>query len=126
MSPAMKNGVLFGIIVIGGAIAVWRFTSTSREESMPDTAATTTEWICDKCGLIIHLTAKQRDDMRKDPNKTRYGAEYDAKQTVFKCEKCGTFSVVRARRCSVHNVWFYPRDSNGTPSNCPQCPKDGG
>lgn len=123
MNSAARIGLLGAIGVILAGLAVWRYAGKQEETVLPDTAASTTEWICETCKNITNLTSKQVNDWVHDPQKARYGPQYDRKQTVFKCDKCNTYTVVRAIHCNQHDIWFPYYTSEGADGRCPKCPK---
>ena len=82
--------------------------------------------MCETCKNVTQLTARQAAVWSKDSQRTRYGEQYDPKQTVYRCDECDTFSVVRAKQCKPHNEWWYRKGSDGSSGVCPGCAKEAG
>ena len=131
MSKVTKN-VLMGLVVVGlGGLAAWRLVATTAPADYPDTPASTTAWMCENCGNMMHLTAKQRNLWSHSKDHVRHGTGDGpmipgSRQTVFKCEKCGEFGLVRARECPRHHEWYIVRDASGRLVGCPECIKEDG
>lgn len=121
MNPAMKN-TLMGLLALAMVgVAGWLFFRSSKASEMPDTQETRTEWMCAQCQKMLHLTAKQVDDLRNSKDKVRRGAEFDPKHTVFWCDDCKTFTITRALHCNKHDEWYNPRPPSGEGHDCPKC-----
>ncbi|RMF84027.1 MAG: hypothetical protein D6744_03760 [Planctomycetota bacterium] len=130
MSSPAKNslGILCLLAVL--ALAVWRL-SASGAEPLPDTPESRTAWICTACGRLTELTARQRADWARTPGKVRTGGTEGvvmagAAQTVFRCDVCDAFTIVRARQCSRHGVWYAVKDAAGHFVGCAACNAEGG
>ncbi len=126
MSPALKNGLLLAAVVLLFGGAVWFFRRGDPEARYSDDPATRTHWMCERCGKQIELTDKQRDEWTRSPDRVRRDPTKGGKQAVFWCDTCKAFSVVRAARCPIHNIWFVSYDSDGRPQDCPECVKAAG
>ncbi len=126
MSPKARYSLLLGVVVLLGGVGAWRYSVAKEGSLEPDTAESATDWICQTCKNVTQLTARKAVEWSKDPERTRYGEQYDPKQTVYRCDDCDTFSVVRARLCKPHNEWWYRKGADGPPGVCPGCAKEAG
>lgn len=126
-----KNLLLAVLIAVLGGLAAWRLVATTQPAEYPDAPASTTAWMCEACGHLVHLTARQRDAWSRSKDHVRHGVSEGpmmpgARQTVFKCDACGAFGLVRARECPQHHEWYIVRDSGGHLVGCPKCAEEYG
>jgi predicted RNA-binding Zn-ribbon protein involved in translation (DUF1610 family) len=128
MNAGVRNALLIAVIVVAASLAVWQVTRPAKESVHPDTAESSTDWICDnpQCGHALQLTSKQRDEWAESTDKVRRGEQYDPRLTVFKCPKCGQFTMVRAMKCPQHHCLFPKRHPDGSPGDCAQCVRERG
>lgn len=92
---------------------------------MPDTEESASTWRCERCGKDYKITAKVFGEWINS-DRVRRGPEFDAKQVVFRCDVCRTYSVVRTGRCAEHNIWYVTGHSDPndhTPTYCTECLK---
>lgn len=115
-----KNGILAAVIVVVGALAVWRFVVVGSGEHHPDTDETRTHWMCEECGYMVALTAKERDEWTHS-DRARPATKRGDKRTVYRCPECGTYTMVRARKCPRHGNWYVETRSDGSYAGCPLC-----
>jgi hypothetical protein len=120
MSPALKNGILLVVLIGALGTAVYMFARGSKESKVDDTQQSQTKWICTKCSKLYSLSAADLEAWRKDPQHS------DPKLPgVYKCETCGTFTLVRATKCPQHKEWYPIRDvDTGVTLGCPKCAKE--
>ena len=112
MSPALKNGLLAGIVIVLAGVAVWRWRASTGVGELDD-PNTITHWMCDKCGKHIDLTYKQYNEWLKSPDKLRHDPNHPGRQVVFWCPDCKEFRVVAAFVDKNTGKWLMPNDSNG-------------
>ncbi len=122
----MKNRVLLGVLVLSGGLAALFFYRGDPQATHPDTAESRTDWICVNCGRTVALTAREFEQWSSSPDKPRRDPNANLKQSVFFCDNCRTYTIVRALRCKQHDKWYWPRDPDGQPSTCPECRKQTG
>ena len=115
MSPTVKNVLLLLVLVGALGTAGYMFISRSSEDSqIPDNQESTTRWMCDQpgCDYDVALTAREKDAWIKSDDHVRRGPG-SGKQTVFWCEQCEKFTVVRAKKDKQTGVRYFPKDSKG-------------
>ncbi|MBP7748302.1 MAG: hypothetical protein KA383_19475 [Phycisphaerae bacterium] len=114
MSPAVKNGILLAVllVVLGGA--AFFFTRKDKETSYPTTGYETT-WMCEKCGKHFELSPAQYKDWVDSKDKMRRDSNYPPRLTVFWCDNCQAYSVVRAVVNKATGEWELTADSQGNP-----------
>jgi predicted RNA-binding Zn-ribbon protein involved in translation (DUF1610 family) len=119
----MINRILVGALLVVAGLTVFFFLRGDPQTRRPDTAESRTDWICVKCGKTVALTAKQFDEWSKSPDKPRRDPNANLKQSVFRCDNCNAYTIVRALYCKEHDKWYWPRDPDGKQSMCPECRK---
>ena len=108
MSPAVRNGVLMGVVVVVIVIAGYRFSRGAKESALPrDTGFT--NWMCDTCGDRVRLSIAELDEWMFDTKKREVGRP----DVVFWCSKCQKFSVVSADVDPTTGEWYFTVDSKG-------------
>ena len=112
------------IVVVLGGLAAWRWFGPTGDAPtyVPDTADTQTDWMCLQCNTVIKLTARQVEDWRASSDKLAPERGRGV-VTRFLCDKCKTFTVVRAEHCADHDVWFPLQDLEGRDGDCAACRK---
>ena len=115
MSPAVKNVLLLGVVVVVLIGAAFMFRSRTKDRSYPDDPKLRTQWICEKCSKHFELTPAVSHDWETSKDKIRRDPNYPASVIVFWCPDCSTFSVVRARVNKGTGEWTFTRDSLGNP-----------
>ncbi len=123
MSPAVKNGILLGALVIIVIAAGFFFTRAKKEGDFP-TDTGLTHWICEKCRNHIELSPAKYQDWFKDPARRRTDPNFTTKMPVFWCESCQAFTVVRADKDRKTGEWINRLDSSGRPVQTASPPKD--
>lgn len=122
----MNKAVGFTIILAALALAGVFLLRNRGGPPLPDSREYATEWICERCGQVTELTPLKLAEWMRAPGRARRGSDGDLKQSVFLCDACQTFTVVRARRCERHNTLFPAVHADGAIGYCPQCgpPRD--
>ena len=125
MPKVWKNLIYTGVVIVVLAVAGWWWLS-SGEQAYPDSEESKTAWMCCECGALIELTARERARLASTPGRVRTGSDDGvvmpgAARTVFLCEACRTFAVVRARRCPRHGEWYIVKDVAGAFVGCASC-----
>jgi hypothetical protein len=120
-------GVAVALAALG--FAGWRLMAAGGPEAYPDTEESTTAWMCAECAHVVHLTARERNEWTLSADRVRRGQQSDriipgAQQTVFRCEACRTYTLVRARECARHKQWHMLRGPDGTLVGCQACAEE--
>ena len=127
MSAKIKKAV-YALVIAGGlGVAVWQLFGP-KPDPYPDTDESATGWICDHCQELKMLTARERNAWTMSEDKVKRGQKASggsvtmgSNRTIFKCEKCSEFALVRARQCRVHNEWHLVRNLDGDYVGCEKC-----
>jgi hypothetical protein len=114
MSPAAKNGLMLGVLVVALALAGVFFTRSKKAGSYP-TSGGETQWICEKCNKHYVLSPAQYKDWTDSKDKVRRDPNFPGKLVVFWCDDCQAFSVVRAAIDRKTMTWYPAHDSAGNP-----------
>lgn len=125
MKPLRTTGAIVILLAAMGLLG-WRLMTAGGPEPYPDTEKSTTAWMCAGCGKLVLLTARQQHEWTLSADRVRHGQPSGpmipgAQQTVFWCDACQTYSLVRARECPRHHVWYIVRDPDGKLVGCPKC-----
>ncbi|MFO0839184.1 MAG: hypothetical protein U1D55_11750 [Phycisphaerae bacterium] len=121
MNP--KTMAYVGVIVVLAGIAVWRFSSAGGgDASLPNDDASKSAWMCEKCLNTFSLTPREEGTWVKAG---KYLKQKDSlsKSLVLQCEKCGTFTCVRAEKCTTHNKYYALYHVDGSGGVCKECEK---
>ncbi len=111
------------VLLCLGAAGILLFRQQS-PPTLPNSAESATEWICETCHNVTLLTPQQLMEWVRKPGKARREAGTSTKQSVFMCDKCQTYTITRGQRCSKHPDELYPRVlASGEFGFCPQCEK---
>ncbi len=125
MSKGIQYGALVAVVAIGAGYYTLRAARKDTIDRPPDTPESATHWVCDRCGAHVQLTA--REEQRWEGDGTHVDRRAGASHVIrFKCDKCGTFTLCRAKECPEHKVWFVLVDSNDLQRTCPECAKKPG
>ncbi len=122
MSPAAKNGLMLGVLVLALVLAGFMFTRSKKERTYP-TSGGETQWICEKCDKHYTLNPAQYKDWIDSKDKVRRDPNYPGKLIVFWCDDCQAFSVVRAVIDRKTMTWYPSHDSSGNPIKAKAEPK---
>ncbi len=125
MSPAIKNILLLVVLLGVLGAAGWFFVRGDPEKEYPTEASSNTMWKCTKCGWEVELTAAEVQDWLNSDDKVRKDRSM-GRITVFWCPQCQEFTVVRAEKCSRHNIYFCTKTVDGTRLDCPKCVEEFG
>src|SRR5512140_197648 len=125
MSKTVQYSALGAVLLVGIGYFAFRSARKDTDDRPPDTAASVTHWVCDKCGTHVELTARAQARWETDSTHVdrRGGASHVLR---FKCDKCGTYTLCRAKQCPEHKTWFVLVDSNDQVGVCPECAKKAG
>ncbi len=126
MSPAVKKLLLGTLIVLSlGAAAYFHFRN-SGASAYPDDQGEAGTWMCDKCGRHLELTPRRVQEWIASPDRLRRDPNAPAKQLVFWCDACKTYTVCGAVQCSRHQTWYLPFGPDGEERQCPDCQRESG
>lgn len=126
--PASVKKIVYGLVILCGLGAlVWQLLGPEANP-YPDTPESATGWICSECGELRMLTARERDAWTMSQDKVLRGQKatggsvtMGSERTIFKCERCGEFALLRARQCRIHQEWHLVRDIDGQYVGCEKC-----
>jgi len=129
--PALRTTALLLILALALGLAAWHLMAGG-DAAYPDTPESATPWMCERCGQVVWLTARQRAVWGRDPKRVRHQQPRPgtivagSQQTVFYCDACGAFTIVRARECPRHNRLYIVRNASGQPVGCAACLEEEG
>lgn len=110
MSPAVKNILLLGAVVVVLVFAGYRFSRGAKESALPRDAGFT-DWMCDTCKDHVKLSIAELDEWMYNAKKREMGRADQV--VVFWCSKCQKFSVVSADIDPTTGEWYFTTDSKG-------------
>jgi predicted RNA-binding Zn-ribbon protein involved in translation (DUF1610 family) len=125
ISKRTQYGTLAALVLIGAGYYMFRSTQKDTTDRAPDTAESITHWVCDQCGTHVELTARARERWESDAIHVDRSPGA-ARALRFKCDKCGKFTLCRAKLCTEHNLWFVLVDSSDQTRTCPKCAEKAG
>lgn len=118
MSPKTKQFVAVGVTLAALAALGLRWWEAPPELRYPDTPDSATEWLCEACGRVELLTA--REFQRRVPRGATGGAP--GGMPSLTCGACSKLTLARAIRCDLHPDQLYLlRSRDGELDRCQIC-----
>jgi hypothetical protein len=119
MSPALKNGILIAIVAVILIAAGFTYKKKSADTGYSDDPNLATHWMCDETGEQFSLTPAKYQEWFTAPDRLRNDPNYPQGLLVFKNEKTGRYTIVRAEIDPVTKEWYIKTNSKGEPVPLP-------
>lgn len=97
------------ICITGAGVILW--LNGSGEGSIPDTAESSTNWMCNACKHVFPLTVSEAAREEK-----RAGGP-----PPFICPSCSAKEAYRVAQCETCSTYYFSLDVPGSLGRCPTC-----